>query len=196
MKGLNNTHDYYINRFIKLNCSSDLLGYKLFPNAKEITETFACLGSVEKVIHGFDETFAKNNKEVTACVIGDGVVPRTAAFLAHITAWNCVSIDPMMRRIDWNEIKRLKVYDTKVEQVPSQEAENVLIFMPHSHAPIESCWNLYPNTKKKWLIKMPCCTHDRLNRPMLSYKDFGIWSEKRSMEIYCNYIDLITHNLI
>ena len=103
----------YINEFIKLKCAADLLELGIFPNAKEITESFAAWNAVRR--HLWKRGFSPD-KNLNCYVIGDGTTPRTAALVAFISNFYVFSIDPNSR---WKEryrsIKRLTICRCKIE---------------------------------------------------------------------------------
>lgn len=82
----------YVDRFLKWDCGPALLEMGLFPNAKEISESMACLLAIDNHLQlRFDSA------DVLCIVVGDGATPRTAALLAARTKWKrVVSIDPAM----------------------------------------------------------------------------------------------------
>jgi len=82
----------YLDRFLRWECGLMLQELALFPNAKEITESVACLQALEK--HGAAPLSEAN----TLCaVVGDGSTPRTAALLAMRSKWRrVVSVDPAL----------------------------------------------------------------------------------------------------
>ena len=130
----NSGQQRYLNEFIKLNKSAaDMLHLGLFPNAKEITESYAAFNAVRTKFKQYE----LSDPNVTVVSVGDGRTPRTAALFAFRTKWNCISIDPLLdtKKISyWEEnIKRLKCYPNKVEDLDLMY-EKLVIVMVHSHA--------------------------------------------------------------
>ncbi|CAK0838251.1 unnamed protein product [Prorocentrum cordatum] len=80
----------YLDLFLRWDCGSDLLQMGLFPNAKEVTESMACVTAIDKILA------LRFSDAATLCiVVGDGSLPRTAALIAMKTKWRRVlSIDP------------------------------------------------------------------------------------------------------
>lgn len=185
----------YINRFISLNSLEEFGKYKLFPNPKEVTESFAMYVAVMKyVVENTD--ICKGRNDARVFVVGDGVTPRTAGLMAFMTKFQCVSIDPELRDRDYSEIRRLRIVQKKIQDWEPgvlNSGDGVLnqkphiILMPHSHAPIQETWNKLVNDKT-WLITMPCCTHGRLNIPCIEYRDMAVASPKNYIKVYCNYM--------
>lgn len=90
----------YLDKFIKFNKKgTDILRTGVFPNAKEITESYAALNA-------FYKHFNLRHKEddVLFLVVGDGAHPRTGVTFAFNTPHRVISIDPAMMKTDlYNE---------------------------------------------------------------------------------------------
>lgn len=169
----------YLDLFIQSTCAPDLLMHRLFPNSKEITESYAMFEATTHLPEGFEW----NNSDVTVVVVGDGIRPRTAAMFAYRTKWNCVSIDPDMRPHCY-DIQRLSVMRKKVEDVSIEVDHNLLIVLPHSHAPLESCLSNLRG-KNRCVVAMPCCTPMTIARtPDHVYVDEQVWSPKNEIRIW------------
>ncbi|CAF4573016.1 unnamed protein product, partial [Rotaria magnacalcarata] len=78
----------------------------LFPNAKEITESYAVWAALRRFIFSrFEKSSSKSidsipstdHRQNAIIVVGDGMTPRTAALCAYLTKglWQCYSIDPI-----------------------------------------------------------------------------------------------------
>ena len=67
----------YIDNYMNTMCCTDLAELKIFPNAKEITESMAAYHVARNKIRMFD----LNDPEVVMFSVGDGRTPRTAALL-------------------------------------------------------------------------------------------------------------------
>lgn len=174
-----NRPSYYINRFFALKCSLDLMLNRIFPNAKEVTESFAAFEATKFL----DEEFDWRNSNVSVVCVGDGVTPRTGATFAYRTRWQCVSVDPAMRKLDY-PIQRLFCYKNHIQNLDLEFKGPVLICCVHSHAKLSQCLDHIKGTKIS-IINMPCCVKPDLPYyPTLMYKDDQIWSEKNLVEIY------------
>lgn len=181
----------YLNEFTKLKCSPDLLSHKLFPNAKEITESFGAYNALRMN----QADFPLNDKKINCIVVGDGHKPRTGALIAFRTAWTVTSIDPLIynKTMQCGEINsvegidRLTVMKLRIEDVPNQLMEfsgKVIIVCVHSHAKLSECCKKFPD-REKYIVNIPCCYPSDLNiKPDIEYTDWGIHSEKRQVEIY------------
>lgn len=133
----------YVNEFFKLNKSgADMMQLGLFPNAKEVTESYAAFNAVRTKLKQYD----LGDPEVTLVSVGDGRTPRTAALFAFRTKWQCVSIDPLLNTTKlpvWeNSIQRLKCYSNYVEDVDLLY-DKVVIVAVHSHAKRENLMKEY-----------------------------------------------------
>ena len=174
----------YINEFIKLRCASDLLGLSLFPNAKEITESMAAYRAV--FVHILrDKGKELGDPSIAVVSVGDGCVPRTAALFAFRSNWQCFSVDPLMKKTDWN-IKRLTVFQGKIEDfhLDCSIFSAVIILLVHSHATVRASLDRITGTVRH-LIAIPCCTpHELPGKPYIGYEDYDIWSPKRTVKIW------------
>jgi hypothetical protein len=171
----------YINLFITGKCSPDLLANELFPNAKEITESYAMF---EATTH-LEEGFEWNREGVTCVVVGDGHKPRTGAMFAYRTAWNVVSVDPKMVPRTFN-IKRLTTYRRKIEECTLDYSGPVVIVLPHSHAKIAECLKHITSLTKRAVITMDCCVNNIIpgKAPDVEYEDLDVWSPKNIVRVW------------
>lgn len=181
----------YLQRFISLNSASLMLEHKLFPSSntlKEIAESMAMFYAVEQKIMKWDETIQRTDPNVNIVVVGDGTKPRTAALFALMTKWNCISIDPAFSQLEY-PIKRLSLYKDVMENLNFHfENETTIIILPHSHASVEQSWYRIRSTRK-WLVKMECCTHDKLDLPAYFYKDKYAITPANEVYIWNNYLN-------
>lgn len=178
----------YMEHFVKLKCAPDLLQMKLFPNAKEISESMGAFEAVTThVLKGDFSQFGDKNT-VMICV-GDGVVPRTGALFKFRTSWNCISIDPEVRlTTEWEEkIKGLTVIKKRLEEMGFDYPENrVIVVMVHSHARIKDVFK-HIKAKELHIVSIPCCIpHDLDGIPYIGIHDSNIWSEKNTVKIWLN----------
>lgn len=177
---------YYVNRFIGMNCASDLLNWNMFPNAKEITESY---GTFANIISYFPE-LDRNDSKVRLVAVGDGHTPRTAALAACMTRWNCYSIDPELRhKTKWQEVKRLHLFHQKIEQVLLDFGDDpTIIACVHSHAHYKACLNSIKSTNRH-MIALPCCDrtyYSTYKKPDFIFRDDKVWSQKNEFLIWKN----------
>lgn len=164
----------YINRFMGMKCASDLLIRNLFPNAKEITESFGAF----QALANLDIEFTDN---VTVFCVGDGRRPRTAATFAFRSPWETHSIDPDLKVLDY-DMKRVTLHKKRIEDCDF-ECERALIVCVHSHAKLSECLN-HIKADRRDLISIPCCTKNDVFDPDVTYNDQNIWSEKNLVEVW------------
>jgi len=168
----------YINKFIRLKCAIDLLKWKMFPNAKEICETYAIRNAVYKF---FPEL--NYGQELDCYVIGDGVVPRTGAFFACTTACNVWSIDPNLRTEGVHpKVQRLTCIKDKLENT-HMKGDTIIVVAPHAHADINYICEKW-DFNVAYIVSMPCCKKDYQvlsNRIGFHFKDTNIPSPENNI---------------
>jgi hypothetical protein len=180
----------YINEFVRLDCAPDILALKLFPNAKEITESMAAFHAVRAhIVNQCGASF--DNKNIATVCIGDGHTPRTAALFAFRTAWACYSIDPKLRKIVW-DIKRLIPYDERIEDVilDLRYFDQVIMLQVHSHADLAtSLENI--KAKRMHVVAIPCCIPMEIpGRYYIGYEDMSIWSPENTVKVWRDIVRL------
>lgn len=176
----------YLDEFLKLRCSTDLMRSGVFPNVKEITESFAAFAAVRKYgpLVGFD-LFDSN---VLLLAVGDGNTPRTGATFAMRSRWHCYSVDPRMKNQVWaydnTPISRLYSRKQTIESI-NFFAESAVIVCVHSHASLPASVKAV-SAKKKLVIAMQCCYDLSLPdvNPHWTYRDAGILSPEDLIKIY------------
>lgn len=174
----------YLGELISLKCAPDMLAMKLFPNAKEISESFAAYEAARHRLDGFD----LGDPAITVVVVGDGSTPRTAATFAFRSAWVCHSIDPLLKggTLRWANIKRLTLHPTKVEDVEPIVCDKALIVAVHSHAKLQNAI-LAVKAPHTAVIAMPCCVAQKLSvEPDRRYRDKSVISPAREVLIWQN----------
>jgi hypothetical protein len=174
-----NPFQQHINEFFQLNCLPDLLMTKIFPNAKEITESMAAYHAVRRT-----KMFALNDPEVVLLAVGDGHTPRTAGLFAFRSAWTCYSVDPVMRDRQY-PIKRLYLTNKKIEDTIPIVAKKAVIVAVHSHAPLQAAFEKV-HAEHKVVVAIPCCYKQELNdkKPDYEYVDKAIWSQKNKVKVW------------
>ena len=175
----------YLDELVGLTCGPDLLALKVFPNAKEVTESFAAYGAVRKYLR---KVAPLGDSRITGLFVGDGNTPRTAATFAFRTAWQCVSVDPRMKDKRY-DVKRLTVIRSRVEDMPLlPEGSHVVIVAVHSHASLAETVKVVSKTSTiLGVVAMPCCFAQELpngSPPCTAYYDWGVLSEKRMVKVW------------
>ena len=172
----------YLDELCRLRCGGDLLEMDVFPNAKEITESF---GAYEAVWRYLDVD--RNDPDVHVYCVGDGTTPRTGATFAYRSRWTVESIDPAMGwKLKWAGIKRLRVQPYKVEQLGlAPRPRRSIIVAVHSHANLQACVRILRGEHQTDVVAMECCVPLALHRrPDVEYEDPKILSPKRKIAIW------------
>lgn len=171
----------YIEHFLATNCAAELLNLKLFPNMKEITESWGCF----EATHKLESPFNWDNPEVTCVVVGDGHRPRTGAMFAFRTKWSVISIDPEFHPKTYN-VDRLSLIKRHVQNCSLDlGGRPTILVLPHSHAN----WENITEGIKDWgdlaIISLPCCVKFNIPfTPMHQYDDMAILSPMRQVSIF------------
>ena len=99
------SYSRYVTELLKLACGPELVRLRLFPDAKELTESFAANNAARSFLWSKNAAGRARvdpaDAAVTCVAIGDGNTPRTAALFAFLTRWQCVAVDPEM--VEWRE---------------------------------------------------------------------------------------------
>jgi len=169
----------YINRFMGMKAAPDMLIRGLFPNAKEITESFGAIEATKYLPVSWKD-------DIAMVCVGDGHAPRTGAVFAFSSKWDCYSVDPQLRQKDWN-VDRLTCKRFKIEDVWLSFDKPCVIVMVHSHARVEDTLRAI-KAPIRHLIAIECCVPLNVPNiaPDISYNDESIWSPKNEVKIWKN----------
>jgi hypothetical protein len=172
----------YIENFLHKNKSaSDMLQLEVFPNAKEITESYAAFNAAQHKLK-----FDLSDPNVTLVAVGDGHTPRTATLFAFRTNWKCISIDPGLntKKIPFweSKVNRLTCIPKYVENL-NLHFKKVLIVAVHSHANMQATLSHITGNVRS-MIAIPCCISYDGIPPTKEYIDSGIWSPKNRVKIW------------
>ena len=173
----------YLNEFIRQwKSASDMLILGIYPNAKEITESYGAFNAVRNKLK-----YDLSDPNVTLVSVGDGKTPRTATLFAFRTNWQYVSIDPMLDKTKipvWeSRIQRLKCIASKVEDVDLMY-DKLIILAVHSHADLQETLQ-HVRGKVRSLVAIPCCVPYSCGLvPSKQYQDAGIWSPKNTVKVW------------
>jgi len=172
----------YFDELVKLRCAPDLLNprYKLFPNAKELTESF---GAFRAALRHFRDWMTCD--DVTVVCVGDGCRPRTGATFAFRSPWNVISIDPNLRNPrSVGDIERLECNVKRVQDCAPRHFPKLLIVAVHSHATLEETMSTLSGDEVG-VIAIPCCVPLELDaKPIADYRDGGIHSPKNRVLVW------------
>lgn len=166
----------YLDELLSLKAAPDIIRERVFPNSKEITESFAAFNAVKNHLKFFDI----HDPDITALFIGDGRTPRTALLFAYLTQWNCISIDPKIKNIKY-KAKRLKLMVNRIDDCELFTGNKIVAICVHSHAPQNECLSKLGG-RYNAMVAIPCCVEYRDFD--LSYTDYGIHSDKREVMIW------------
>ena len=176
-------HNRYMNDFVRQwKSASDLLHLKIYPDAKEITESYGALNAVFTRLKQYN----RKDEDITLISVGDGRSPRTAALFAFRTAWKCISIDPQLNTEKipyWEQsIQRLTCIPKRIEEVDIS-CERCIIVAVHSHADLRmTLRNITAPVRS--MVAIPCCISYDYNMPPIEYYDSGIWSPKNLVKVW------------
>jgi len=86
----------YIDDFLTLRCTPDLLAARVFPRrpAKEVTEVMGAWSAVRKALPRLD---ILGDPRVVLVDVGCGVKPRGAALAACMSVWSTIGVDPRLK---------------------------------------------------------------------------------------------------
>lgn len=173
----------YFDQLLRLRCREDLLANRVFPDAKELTESFA---AADAVLHKANLDPA--DTDITAVVVGDGTTPRTAATLALRTPWRVVSVDPALR-LDvvqkWpRRIDRLEVVPVAVQTLEVGLSGRCVVVVVHAHVGLDESIRSVERCSGDVVaaVAIPCCgwLHEAPGLTVVAdYEDWGIWSPER-----------------
>lgn len=172
----------YVNELLRLKCGPMLLALQVFPNVKELTESFGAYHAVlnHLVPHGWD----LNDRGTVAIFPGDGGTPRTAATFALRTQWQCYSIDPRLRqRPIYAMVDRLELYQRRADKARFN-ARQVVVVAVHSHARLEESLRGIVADRVA-IVAMPCCVHLTMpSPPDVEYRDPAVLSPQNLIRVW------------
>lgn len=169
---------HYASELCSLTCAPLLI--PLFPNFKEVTESFAAFAAVR---HHLPQ-YSSRDTDVTIVAVGDGSTPRTAATFALRTAWNCWSVDPALSHARlFRNIKRLTVEPSRIEQVRIT-GDRVIVVAVHSHADLTAAIRAI-DADSISVVAIPCCVPQQIDAPPdMEYEDYGCLSPQRTVMVW------------
>ena len=173
----------YFNELVGLSRGADMLRLRLFPDAKEVTESFGAYAAVRR--HIVARGLSLGDPTVTLIAVGDGSTPRTAATFALRSAWRCVSVDPRLRwrgRVDCLDVRACRVEETHVEVHGP-----VVVVAVHSHATLAAALRaVVGHPTRVSVVAIPCCATQVVHGvdPTVQYDDPEIDSPKRRVVVW------------
>lgn len=206
-------HNRYLDMFLNLKCAPDLILSRVFPDAKEITESFGAYAAFTKYL-----SKSTGFTDVVFIVLGDGSTPRTGATFAMRTAGEVLSVDPNLKRVP-SMLKRLHCYKASapdvfsmvnfqekilLKKVKSGGKLSLIFVSVHGHLPGTIIKDIYKLAKdfdcQAHVIDIPCCKPktfaletvkimlDNMGVDFISYTDWGIHSPEREVRVIRNLI--------
>ena len=179
----------YTDELLGLTSAPQMLELKLFPSAKELTESFACFNAARAHL----SHFRSDDPSVLCVVVGDGLTPRTAGLFAYRTRWTCVSIDPLLQReAHWmKHIERLTAIASTVQDAAPEgkfASPRVLLVLPHAHVGLDECLQYVRWRQALGAIVMPCCNWYLgavgCGPPLHEADDLGVISPHRQLSVW------------
>jgi hypothetical protein len=143
----------YLNDLLDSKCGADMLGWKLFPNAKEVAESFGCYYAVGQHLQQWGLDW--KNANTTVVVVGDGSTPRTGAVFALRSKWSAISIDPEMKDKSW-PVDRLTTIKKRIQDYHIKIDGTAIIVHCHSHARLDESLKSI-QADRRIIVAMPCC---------------------------------------
>ena len=170
----------YFNALLHRSAGPRLVELKVFPNAKELTESFAAFRAAMK----FREFFPPNDSSVQLVAVGDGKTPATAVTFALQTRWSCHSVDPRLRPDSrWDGVPRLRLHSKPIEAM-TFEADRLVVVAVHAHVDAAVVRSRI-SARELLLVFLPCCVPAQLEHPPdLEYEDPDVLSGARRVLIW------------
>ena len=181
------SYSRYVTELLKLACGPELVRLRLFPDAKELTESFAANNAARSFLWSKNAAGRARvdpaDAAVTCVAVGDGNTPRTAALFAFLTRWHCVAVDPEM--VEWREwrkrrgvvdadddgdgdrpgvptgawggVRRLRAFRKKIQEV-RVECEKAVLVLVHAHVSLAECLaQVQTRSGRCSAVILPCC---------------------------------------
>jgi hypothetical protein len=168
----------YFDEFLQLKCAPDLLRLGLYPNGKELTESFAMYRAIVRLVG-----WHRLQDAVTLVDVGCGKQPRNAALLALRSRWSCTAIDPNLDPA-WEDermhnVRRLQCRQMRIEDYRCMADGPVVVAMVHAHVDVPTVLRSF-RQEQLLLVTMPCCVPSRMDEPpAVDYYDHSCWSPQR-----------------
>lgn len=170
--------NHYAAELCGLSCAPLLL--PLFPNLKEVSESFAAFAAVRSHL----PEFRTSDRDVTVVAVGDGTTPRTGATFALRTRWRAVSIDPRLRpRRIARHIDRLEWIPERIEATCTK-ADRAIVVAVHSHADLGAAVRSV-DARVVAVVAIPCCVRQVLDHaPDIEFDDAACLSPHRRVLVW------------
>lgn len=188
---MKNDRTAHLDRFFAHPCREKLV--RLFPNAKEVTESFSVFHAVNTYL---GNTLDRGDPNVCVIVVGDGHSPRTGMLFAVSSAWSVYSVDPVLRTKYRGLHERLMVIDAKIEDTPRWNVpdKRVVIVAVHSHALLNDAIRQVRYCYSLDIVSMPCCVPQYVSHvidgeeirvpPDVEYADPSVLSPENTVKVW------------
>lgn len=173
----------YFDEFLRLKCAPELAQLRLYPNGKELTESFAMFRGIVKMLNA-----ASLAEPWQLIDVGCGKQPRNAALFALRSRWDCIAVDP---RLDtcWqdpahHQLYRLDCRSTTIQQAGIVRDRPTVVVMVHAHVSVPHVLASLKGTAPLFIVSMKCCVPERMDDADYSYYDHGCWSPHRMIRAW------------
>lgn len=170
----------YLDELLRSAVGRRLIEARVFPNAKEVTESFGA----RRAVRPFADAFPPDDPDTVLVAVGDGTTPRTAATFALTTNWDCHSVDPRLRtKARWSTIDRLTLHRRQIEEVQLR-GERVVVVLVHAHVAAATALSSVA-AESVLLVSMPCCVAPGIDEvPELRYRDPWVGSVENELLVW------------
>ena len=194
-------HLRYLNEFLRRRCSVDLLRLNLFPDAKEVSESF---GMWEAVFRHVKINEMKSLDGDAIIVVGDGMTPRTGVVCKFMSQgpWTCYSIDPIMRLDEGNQsddpddpsysfgnVEGVRILRGMIENYRIRCGKAIIVMM-HCHVTLSKVLESIDAESIEGVVCCPCCNWSESQRVFrgreadVIYEDTNIFTKKNEVRVW------------
>ncbi|GMH97504.1 hypothetical protein TrST_g9257 [Triparma strigata] len=195
----------YIDHLFSLECFHEIVGLKVFPTAKDMTESYGVIKAYMNLAKSWE---GEKKGRVKCLVVGDGSTSRTGVLCCYLMkGWECCSIDPQLSE-EWvgrrEDVRGLVGFKGTFEEFMEEEdwgeylgeggGDELVILMVHSHARLTGETGVHRvrarlNYPRTTVVALPCCpgfrpTRDLGRKPDFDYDDYNIFSDKRHVGVW------------
>lgn len=181
--------DRMINELLRLECAPGILATRVFPDAKELSESMGAFESVREGLMEVDRDDLLRDPNVVFYDVGAGKAPRNAVIAAFRSRWKCVAIDPVLGPMTepLRKVRRLHLAPLKIEDYtpPAEDvAKMAVVACVHHHASLSAIFDALRLAERPGycLVSIPCCFPDDLDPGWdLVCECWGIRSPERTV---------------
>ena len=146
----------YLNNFLKLDCSNDVLTAVGRVNnlSKEITESMAVIKQIKKIVYSSKDEYILHD----LCA-GNALTSVISSHLFKLK--KAIAYDKTPRIREWNFVKRFEYKQIDIYNLPpslfDNEASSIIIGVHACKDLAERIIEIYNRSNASYLILMPCC---------------------------------------